>query len=73
MPPRYVPALERMFEASRAPGMVAAVIESDRILVKGFGRTSSRNASKPDANTLLRLNSLSKLMAGEVLARIVRV
>lgn len=71
MPPRYVPALERMFEASRAPGMVAAVIERDRILVKGFGRTSSTNASRPDANTLLRLNSLSKLMAAEVLARMV--
>ena len=71
MPPRYVPALERMFEASRAPGMVAAVIDGDRVHVKGFGRTSAKNTATPDANTLLRLNSLSKLMAGEVLARMV--
>ncbi len=71
MPPRYVPALERMFEASRAPGMVAAVIDGGRIHVKGFGRTSATNTATPDANTLLRLNSLSKLMAGEVLARMV--
>jgi D-alanyl-D-alanine-carboxypeptidase/D-alanyl-D-alanine-endopeptidase len=71
MPSRYVPALERMFEASRAPGMVAAVIDGDRVHVKGFGRTSATNTATPDANTLLRLNSLSKLMAGEVLARMV--
>jgi D-alanyl-D-alanine-carboxypeptidase/D-alanyl-D-alanine-endopeptidase len=51
--------------------MVAAVIDGDRIHVKGFGRTSAKNTATPDANTLLRLNSLSKLMAGEVLARMV--
>ena len=71
MPPHYVPALERMFVKSRAPGMVAAVIENERVFVQGFGRTSATNASTPDADTLVRLNSLSKLMAGEVLAHMV--
>jgi len=71
MPARYVPALRAMFTAVQAPGMVAMVVVDDRTFVAGFGRTNPDDASAPDEQTVVRLNSLSKLMTGEVLASLV--
>jgi D-alanyl-D-alanine-carboxypeptidase/D-alanyl-D-alanine-endopeptidase len=71
MPARYVPALRSMFVAAQAPGMVAMVVDGERTYVAGFGRTNPDDANAPGERTLVRLNSLSKLMTGEVLASLV--
>jgi D-alanyl-D-alanine-carboxypeptidase/D-alanyl-D-alanine-endopeptidase len=71
IPARYVPALRSMFVATQAPGMVAMVVDGERTYVAGFGRTNPDDANAPGEHTFVRLNSLSKLMTGEVLASLV--
>lgn len=71
MPARYRAPLEKMFDAAQAPGMVAMIVAGDDVMVQGFGRTSPSDPSPPNDRTLVRLNSLSKLMAAEVLASLV--
>ena len=68
MPDHYVPALKRIFMASQAPGMVASIVAGDRTFTIGFGSTSADNSAAPNEDTLLHLNSLSKLMTGQILA-----
>lgn len=68
MPARYAAPLEKIFSASQAPGMVATIVDDSHVFAQGFGRTSATNTATPNEHTLIRLNSLSKLMAGEILA-----
>lgn len=68
MPARYATPLGKIFAASKAPGMVATIVDGDQVFTQGFGRTNATNSTTPDEHTLVRLNSLSKLMAGEILA-----
>lgn len=57
-----------MFMVSGAPGMVLAVVRGDESLVVGYGETELGNKREPDGNSLLRLNSISKVFTGEVVA-----
>ena len=56
-----------MFMSSGATGMVLAVVRGDDDLVVGFGETAKGSGKEPDGKTLLRLGSISKAMAGELL------
>ena len=68
MPARFVAPLQQIFVRAQAPGMIATIIDGDRVYVLGLGRTRSDRPAPPDENTLVHLNSLSKLMAGQILA-----
>lgn len=57
-----------MFLASGAPGMVLVVVRGDHMLVRGYGETEKGNKRAPDGASLLRLNSITKVFATEVLA-----
>jgi D-alanyl-D-alanine-carboxypeptidase/D-alanyl-D-alanine-endopeptidase len=57
-----------MFLDSGAPGMVLAVVQGDRTLVRGYGETEKGNGRTPDGASLLRLNSITKVFTTEVLA-----
>lgn len=56
-----------MFMESGAPGMVMVVVRGDQHLVLGYGETAKGNSKVPDGQSLFRLNSLTKVFAGEVL------
>jgi serine-type D-Ala-D-Ala carboxypeptidase/endopeptidase len=56
-----------MFIDSGAPGMVLVIVRGDRSLVLGYGETEKGNKRKPDGKSLLRLNSITKVFATEVL------
>ena len=56
-----------MFMNSGAPGMVLVVVHGGHSLVLGYGETEKGNKRAPDGNSLLRLNSITKLFATEVL------
>ena len=60
-----------MFRELGAPGLVLAVVRGDESLVLGFGETEKGNGREPDGNSLLRLNSITKAFATEVLAALV--
>jgi D-alanyl-D-alanine-carboxypeptidase/D-alanyl-D-alanine-endopeptidase len=53
---------------SGAPGMVLVVVRGDAGIVRGFGETERGNHREPNGNSLLRLNSITKVFATEVLA-----
>src|SRR5690242_10244630 len=57
-----------MFVNSGAPGMVLAIVHGDHSLVRGYGETEKGNGRTPDGNSLLRLNSVTKVFTTEVLA-----
>jgi D-alanyl-D-alanine-carboxypeptidase/D-alanyl-D-alanine-endopeptidase len=57
-----------MWLESGAPGMVLAVVRGDASLVRGYGETERGNHHVPDGDTLLRINSITKVFATEVLA-----
>ena len=56
-----------MFMDSGAPGMVLVVVHGGHSLVLGYGETEKGNKRAPDGNSLLRLNSITKVFASEVL------
>ena len=57
-----------MFLNSGAPGMVLVVVRGDQTLVRGYGETERGNRRTPDGASLLRLNSITKVFAAEVLS-----
>ncbi|MCI0467219.1 MAG: D-alanyl-D-alanine-carboxypeptidase/endopeptidase AmpH [Beijerinckiaceae bacterium] len=57
-----------MFLNSGAPGMVLVIVRGGHSLVLGYGETEKGNNRTPDGNSLLRLNSITKVFTTEVLA-----
>lgn len=60
-----------MFANSGAPGMVLVIVRGDQSMVIGYGETEKGNKRLPDGNSLLRLNSITKVFATEVLVSLV--
>jgi D-alanyl-D-alanine-carboxypeptidase/D-alanyl-D-alanine-endopeptidase len=56
-----------MFMGSGATGMVLAVVQGDEDIVIGFGETSKGSGQEPDGKSLVRIGSISKVLAGELL------
>jgi D-alanyl-D-alanine-carboxypeptidase/D-alanyl-D-alanine-endopeptidase len=57
-----------MFHDSGAPGMVLVVVRGDATLMRFYGETEKGNKHTPDETSLLRLNSITKVFTGELLA-----
>jgi serine-type D-Ala-D-Ala carboxypeptidase/endopeptidase len=60
-----------MFLGSGAPGMVVALVRGDSSLVLGVGETAKGSGQEPDGRSFFRIGSISKAMAGELLADLV--
>ena len=60
-----------MFITSGAPGMVLVVVRGPDTTVQVYGNTSTDGKSEANAKSLLRLGSVTKVFAGEVLAAMV--
>jgi D-alanyl-D-alanine-carboxypeptidase/D-alanyl-D-alanine-endopeptidase len=56
-----------MFLTSGAPGMVLVLVRGPHSLVLDYGETEKGNNRTPDGNSLLRLNSITKVFTTEVL------
>jgi D-alanyl-D-alanine-carboxypeptidase/D-alanyl-D-alanine-endopeptidase len=56
-----------MFMDSGAPGMVLVVEHRGNTRIRGYGETEKGNSHTPDGTSLLRLNSITKVFATEVL------
>lgn len=59
---------EAVFIDSGAPGMVLVVVRGDDTLISGYGETEKGNGHEPDGKSLVRLGSITKVFAGELLA-----
>lgn len=56
-----------IFQQSAATGMVLVVVRNHEVMIKGYGETSPGSGVQPDANSLIRLCSISKVFTGELL------
>ena len=61
------PALQAMFAETQAPGMVVAIVRGDRVTIRGFGQRAPGDPKAPDGTTLVRLESVSKLLASDLM------
>ena len=57
-----------MFIDSGAPGMVLVVVRGQDTVIQGYGETTKGNGHEPDGKSFLRLGSITKVFAGELLA-----
>jgi D-alanyl-D-alanine-carboxypeptidase/D-alanyl-D-alanine-endopeptidase len=61
-------ATDVIWVQGQASGMVVAIVHGDQARALAFGRMDPNDARPADARTLVRLQSVSKLFAGELLA-----
>jgi D-alanyl-D-alanine-carboxypeptidase/D-alanyl-D-alanine-endopeptidase len=59
-----------IFERSGATGMVLVVVRNREVMMKGYGEASPGSGAAPNANSLIRLCSISKVLAGDLLAEL---
>ena len=57
-----------MWLSSGAPGLVLAVVRGEESVVRGYGETRPGSKVEPDGRSILRMGSIAKVMAGQVLA-----
>lgn len=55
------------FLGSGAPGMVLAAVRDGETAFAGFGETAREGGREPDADTIMRIGSISKAFCGDVL------
>ncbi len=56
---------------SDAPGLILGAVRGGETSIMGFGETQLGNGITPDADTILRIGSITKVFAGEMLAHAV--
>ncbi len=59
-----------IFKQSAAPGMVIAVVRGDQLTLLGYGETAPGNGQKPGPDSLLRVGSMSKVLATELMIKL---
>lgn len=59
-----------LFQQSAVTGMVMVVVRNGEMMVNGYGETFPGSGVKPDANSLLRLCSISKVFTTDILAKL---
>jgi D-alanyl-D-alanine-carboxypeptidase/D-alanyl-D-alanine-endopeptidase len=64
--------VQRIFTESGARGMVVTIVRRDQVSVRGYGETRPGSGRRPDGQSLLRINSISKLFAGDLLGTYVQ-
>lgn len=57
-----------MFLNSSAPGLILAVVRGDNSVVQGYGETAPGSKVEPDGRSIIRLGSISKVFATDLLA-----
>src|ERR1700723_2493290 len=59
-----------IFDQSAITGMVLVVVRNREVMIKGYGETFPGSGRTPDSNSQLRLCSISKVFAGDLLTRL---
>ena len=58
------------FAQSAVTGMVLVVVRNHEVMIRGYGETFSGSGTKPDANSLIRLCSISKVFTADLLIKL---
>jgi D-alanyl-D-alanine-carboxypeptidase/D-alanyl-D-alanine-endopeptidase len=59
------------FLGTKVPGFVLVAVRNGEMAFAGFGNIADKANKKPDADTMFRIGSISKVFCGEVLASLV--
>jgi len=62
---------ENIFRRTASTGMVAIVVRGDEVWMSGYGRVTPGSNEKPQPDSLFRLCSISKILATDLLAKLV--
>jgi serine-type D-Ala-D-Ala carboxypeptidase/endopeptidase len=65
------PLLADLFHRSGSTGMVVVLVRGNQTWMQGYGQTKPGSHTPPNANSLFRLCSLTKIMTSDVLAKMV--
>src|SRR4030095_5575643 len=57
--------------ATKVPGFILVAVRNGEMAFAGFGAINDRDGKAPDANTMFRIGSVSKVFCGDVLASMV--
>ncbi|SEG36225.1 D-alanyl-D-alanine-carboxypeptidase/endopeptidase AmpH [Bosea lathyri] len=57
-----------MFLNARAPGLILAVVHGEDSFIEGYGETAPGSGKEPDGASIVRVGSVSKVFATDVLA-----
>jgi D-alanyl-D-alanine-carboxypeptidase/D-alanyl-D-alanine-endopeptidase len=63
--------MQRLYLTTLASGAVVTVVDADTASVRGYGQISPKNPQVPNGRTLVRLQSLSKLLNSDLLSAMV--
>ena len=61
---------QQLFDQSNSTGMVMVVVQNNQTLFRGYGETTPGSGQRPLPNSLLRLCSLSKIFATDLLVKL---
>jgi serine-type D-Ala-D-Ala carboxypeptidase/endopeptidase len=56
---------------TRVPGFILVAVRNGEVAFAGFGKIADKSDKAPDADTMFRIGSVSKVLCGEVLASMV--
>jgi serine-type D-Ala-D-Ala carboxypeptidase/endopeptidase len=59
------------FLTTKVPGFILVAVRNGDTAFAGFGKVTDKNDNAPNANTMFRIGSISKVFCGEVLASMV--
>lgn len=63
--------VQKIFQRTASMGMVVAIVRDGEVWTNGYGRVAPGSDEVPKANSLVRLCSLSKILATDLLAKLV--
>lgn len=61
---------QQLYERSGATGMVMVAVHGNKVFIEGFGQTAPGSGRRPDAHSVVRLCSLTKIFTSDVLAKL---
>jgi len=61
-----------LFAATASTGMVLVVVRDNDVFIRGYGETAPGSGQRPDANSLIRLCSLSKTLTTDLLVKLAK-
>jgi serine-type D-Ala-D-Ala carboxypeptidase/endopeptidase len=63
-------AEQHLFANSGAHGMVIAIVDGNDVAINGYGETRPGSKTLPDARSLVRIGSISKLLAVDLMVKL---
>ena len=63
--------VQKIFQRTASSGMVVAIVRDGEVWTNGYGRVAPGSEQVPQANSLVRLCSISKILATDLLAKLV--